>query len=257
MIISWDSSYENIPTSGLQRNYIDDVLREIKFAIRERMEIEHEWGPFSTKDDGSHRLGLTSVADAGSSAPSGAHPGALYLRNDGGDLRLFMYFDPAGGTDYSWNMITTKDHAQLTNRSLVSAHSVYLPLSNGTVTGDIDMGGYHFRTGAPASTWHSTQDFGGAVLYRHKNRAHPTFGGAAIPALTAAHIRTSSGRSSIYSLPNNTAVQICSGWYNLFPEVHVEHAQDDHISFLAGLYGISLKNNSGSAVWVRDGVITL
>ena len=72
MIITWDSAYEAAPPDTLRIGLIDNVIRDVSFAIRERMSIEHEWGPSSSKNDGSHILGGTTVLATGNLAAMNA-----------------------------------------------------------------------------------------------------------------------------------------------------------------------------------------
>jgi len=167
MIITWDAAYEATPTSSLRIGLIDNVIRDVTFGIRERMEVEHEWGPGSDINDGSHIMGGTSILDTGDAtamaALTGMQQGALFLLNTGTDLQLMIYLS---GT---WTALSTVDHDQLTGTT-DDDHPQYVLKDGGVMTGNLDMSGSMVI--APAAT----ETCGGLLLRYHATQAHPTLG---------------------------------------------------------------------------------
>lgn len=134
----WNSGYESRPTGASLRSIIDNEIRQLRRGIREVMEQEHNWGPYTDKDDGSHRRGYVRVLLKGDSTDDVSNPqeGSLYLLDPGGTsyLELFIYYDG------SWHKIHTGDHGELDGLG-DDDHSQYAKKSAGTVVDGIDMDG--------------------------------------------------------------------------------------------------------------------
>ena len=141
---SWDATWQGLPSNGLSRNSLDDHLRRTTVGVRERMEREHQWGPFGD-DTGEHRLGKTTVLLTGDAAARGAlanmQEGALFLQNDGTNYNLFVY------TGAAWVAMTEDVHANMDNLTDDDCHTQYM-LKDGiydeSVT--VDMGGNILET---------------------------------------------------------------------------------------------------------------
>lgn len=144
----WDSTYESQPPPGLNRNQIDNQLRLMHRAIRERMEVAHNFGQYTTKDDGSHRGGFVKVLLKGDSAARDAlanvQTGSLYLLETGGKLQLQIY-DGA-----SWNNIGVTDHGDLSGLAGLD-HPQYIEVAGDTMTGPISGDGIGAEVYMPLS----------------------------------------------------------------------------------------------------------
>ena len=122
---TWNSSFESLPTSALARSSIDDEIRRTKRGVSERMSLEHEWGPTSEKNDGSHRSGETQVALNGTQTERDAlldmRTGALFVRTDGDAPNLDYY----NGT--LWEPTPSGlSHAGLNDRNIGDPHPQYM-----------------------------------------------------------------------------------------------------------------------------------
>ena len=122
---TWNSSFESLPTSALARSSIDDEIRRTKRGVSERMSLEHEWGPTSEKNDGSHRSGETQVALNGTQTERDAlldmRTGALFVRTDGDAPNLDYY----NGT--LWEPAPSGlSHAGLNDRNIGDPHPQYM-----------------------------------------------------------------------------------------------------------------------------------
>ena len=126
---TWDDAFENNPTENLSRSSIDDEIRRIKRGIRERMEREHEWGPYSSKNDGSHKAGSVSCLLRGSTIVRDGlvdpQTGAMYLNTDGIGKRLDYY----NGTIWE-DTLTSTEHNVLADKDDGHPHPQYM-LYNG------------------------------------------------------------------------------------------------------------------------------
>ncbi len=162
----WDSAYESTPTQGLNRNQIDNRLRQLWTATRERMGAEHNFGPYTDLDDGSHIRGGTTVALkddlTARDALTDMENGALFCMEDGSDVVLCVFVTGTG-----WVEVSSLDHASLLNLD-VNVHTQYLLRSGGTMTGDLDMGGQHLLM---PDVQESQMDL---LQYRHANLYHPS-----------------------------------------------------------------------------------
>lgn len=121
---SWNAAYEAAPGSGLSRNSLDNELRRITSGVRERMEREHNWGPSTDEDDGTHIPGKTTVLLTGNAAALAAvanmQEGALFLQDDGTNLELFVY------TSAAWVSITDDVHGSMANLTDDLCHTQYM-----------------------------------------------------------------------------------------------------------------------------------
>jgi hypothetical protein len=135
---NWNSDFEARPTINLSRSVFDDQIRYTTRGIRERMEVEHEWGPNSGLDDGRHKKGYMQITDVGDSTARAAitnpQEGSLFLLEDSGFLKLQVY------TDGAWEMVGTNYHDALAGLS-DDDHPQYLKKAGGTFTGSLDAGG--------------------------------------------------------------------------------------------------------------------
>ena len=121
---TWNAAWEASPSNSLSRNSLDDHLRRITGGLRERMEREHNWGPFTDSDDGSHIAGKTTVLLTGDAVALAAvadmQEGALFLQDDGTNLELFLY------TGAAWVSITNDVHGNMENLTDDLAHEQYM-----------------------------------------------------------------------------------------------------------------------------------
>lgn len=121
---TWDATYEGTPSSGLSRNSLDNEIRRITSGVRERMGREHNFGPFTDTDDGTHIPGKTTILLTGNAAARAAvsdmQEGALFLQDDGTNLELFLY------TGAAWVSITDDVHGSMDNLTDDLAHEQYM-----------------------------------------------------------------------------------------------------------------------------------
>jgi len=227
MTFNWDSSYESLPTDQLNRALIDNAIRGIKVGTRERMEVEHEWGPYTDEDTGRHRKGHVSVIMRGDATTRDAlvnpQPGSLYLLEDGSDLQLFLYFDPAGGTNYSWEKISTLDHSSFADKNGGDPHPQYTLKNGGVMSGQLDMNGNLIKAPLSYSTY-----WGNTSLYGHRANYHPKVGN--VNAIASGGIITQAKWSSnttetSASLGGNARYSFPPyGTLRFFPQIYVEGA---------------------------------
>jgi hypothetical protein len=178
MIINWDAAYEALPTSALAKSLIDDEIRRMKLGIRERMGQEHQFGPFTNEDTGGHIPGKTTVLGQGDAtalaAVTNMQEGALYLLEDGTDLRVQVYLSS------SWVQLGSADHLLLSGTN-DDDHPGLLKKDGGIMVGDLDMGTDKIITSE--ATAGSSGIF---TLYRHRSQGHPTIGSRT--AITATNV---------------------------------------------------------------------
>lgn len=124
MSFSWDAAYEALPTDGLSRSSLDDALRYMLVGVRQRMGEEHNFGPFTDEDDGTHIPGKTTVLLTGNAAALAAltdmEEGSLFLQDDGSNLELFLY------TSAAWLSITDDVHGSMANLTDDLCHEDYM-----------------------------------------------------------------------------------------------------------------------------------
>lgn len=91
---NWNATFEALPTDDNYGYEIDNYLRIVWRAIRERMEIDHYWkATASTTDDGKHKKITLPVL---ASAPTAiASTGILYVKDVSAKAELF-YIDEDG-----------------------------------------------------------------------------------------------------------------------------------------------------------------
>jgi hypothetical protein len=244
-MIVWDNAYNASPGSSLSKALIDDEIRRVKSAIRERMEVEHDW---SGDGGGEHIPGGTTVMDKGDStamsAVSNPQLGALFLLEDGSDLQINYYYDGV------WNQLSTLDHLALSGTA-DNDHSDLLLRDGGILSGDLDMGNYKLSTTGTVST------FGDFLIYGHKSGYHPTIG--SVSAIKDDSI----GQAELKIVQAETTQVIAAGGelhidkltgFNFVPQVYAKTAFNSGIYLFpssGSSWGWSIKNNTGSPVEVR------
>jgi hypothetical protein len=82
---TWDASFESLPTDANYMYEVDNYIRGLKEAIRERMEIDHVWKVGAT--DGMHKsISMNQVA-----APTlAANTMYLYCKDVSAKIQLFI-----------------------------------------------------------------------------------------------------------------------------------------------------------------------
>lgn len=224
---TWDNPWETIPTDQIPRGDIRNHIGQIKVGTRERMEVEHEWGPNSTIDTGGHIRGGTGVAARGNAVPAtNLKSGELcVVDTGGGDTQLWLYGDIGSGLQ--WNLISTKDHAQLINRAVGDPHPIYVLKAGENITPNIfQMGGKILRMSVAAGA--PNRAFGGFLLYDHATKAHPSLGSiGAIGANTIlqAKLKTTIDTFSGNISPNSgVVVRGTAGVITFFPEITIQNS---------------------------------
>lgn len=175
MSFTWNSAYESYPSNKLNRNSIDNEIRKWSRGIREFMEIEHNFGPYTDKDDGSHIPGKTTVLLEGDETTRDAltdvQEGGLYLLDDGSSLQLQVYLSGA------WVDVGSLSHGDMEGLDLANDHPQYAYNAEGEqldLTGsDLDMNENSLIAPVVAET------YSGVVLYKHRSLAHSTLGSKA------------------------------------------------------------------------------
>lgn len=234
MIIGWNAGYEATPTSALAKTLIDDELRRLKLAIRERMGQEHQFGPYTDEDTGRHIPGKTTVLSQGNAAAMAAvtnmQEGALYLMEDGVDLQLHAYLSG------SWVTLGSVDHAILSDRNTGHPHSGLLLKDGGIMAGDLKLGSNKIVT--PEAVAHT---YGIFTLYRHRTTGHLTLG--SVDALAANTIPSES--FTISQVETEATVSIASDGLmvaleenaiHFVPQVYIRRAFSNNPSFTIGGY---------------------
>ena len=240
----WDAAFDAAPPNTLVKSLIDDNIRTSFRGIRERMECEHMWGPFTDEDTGRHRPGYVTVLDKGNAgAMAGVvnpQEGALYLMTDGADLQVHIY---TGG---AWVKLSSVDHDLLTGRD-DNDHPWYLRRDGGTLQdGDLDLGGFVLETPEAAA-----DKYGGFTLFRHRSAGHASLGNIDVIAdgiLTSTEIKISQHEVS-GALADGAWLKCTMVNCAFFPQVCVSGAYDKDIWILPGTdgYEIGLANESGGA----------
>lgn len=250
MMVTWD---ETIPTSALAKSLIDDELRRMKLAIRERMGQEHQFGPFTDFDTGRHIPGKTTVLGQGDSTDLAAittmQAGSLFLLEDGSDLQVQLYNGSA------WVALSTLDHAVLTGRD-DDDHPGLLKKDGGIMAGDLDMGTYKITTSGSGST------HGIFTLYGHRALSHATIGD--IRAITDASLTANAfnivQETTTTSVSDTLNVVFTLPAFYFLPQVYAQCAYNAAINIIpitptvqnpSVQYGFSVRNLSGSPVVIR------
>lgn len=247
MIVIWDSLFNASPGSSLPKSLIDDQLRRTRVAIRERMEVEHQFGYNTDYDTGEHIPGGTTVMGKGDAAAMAAvsnpYTGALYLQDDGSDYQVYYY-------DAGWNQISSLDHLNLTGVD-DNDHPTLLLKDGGVLIADLDMGGYVINTSeATADT------FGGFLLYRHKENAHAAIGNVSAIADDSIGVDELNIQQveDTFTVPAGTVyTHYTYGSIAFVPQIYAKTTWTDEI-FLGGGIGSdgwSISNTSASSVDVR------
>lgn len=165
----WNAAYEGQPSSGLNRALIDDKIRTLSKAVRARMEIGHNFGPYTDKDDGSHRGGHVEVMVKDDSAARDllvdVRVGGLYLLEDGADLKLCICTSVG---PVVWEEVSSLDHGSLDNLD-IDTHTQYLKTTGGDVTG-LNLG---LQKIIMPTDEHQQR---GLVQYYHAEHSHPVIG---------------------------------------------------------------------------------
>lgn len=246
----WDSNWESIPTDQIPRGDIRTVIGQTAQGTRERMEVEHEWGPNSSIDDGSHRLGGTGVMARGSTLPvTNLKTGELYLLDTlSGDTQVWLYGDV--GTGLKWNLIGSIDHSNLTNRNIGDPHPIYLKRAGDDITpNELKMGGHLLKmlSGTPSV-------FGSMLGSRHRLNGHSRIGNlSAVQNSTLLSAKVGGGPYTFSgTVGPNTRVTILGNFYaTFFPEVTVKvsgGAPNPSIFLLLLSDNLQLVNTTGSNV---------
>ena len=199
----WDATYEALPASGLNRSLIDNKLRDLARGVRARMEVGHNFGPYTDKDDGTHRGGYVEVIVKSDAADRAAlvdvQVGGLYLLEDGLDLKLCICSSIG---PVVWTEISSLDHGELDDLD-ADSHTQYLKTTGGVVTG-LNLGAQKIIMPTDEETQR------GLVQYYHSSQSHPTIGNA--DALTANSIV----RDKVYVLSASAVGNIGNGLYRCF-----------------------------------------
>lgn len=224
---TWNSSFESRPGIGLNRNALDNELRLIAQGVRERMEREHNWGPYTDKDDGTHIPGKTTVLGIGSYANrtsySNPQEGALYVAEDegeSGNMQIYIYYNS------DWHKISELDHGSLTNLTDVGAHTMYLLKTGGTVDGKIAMGGNDLILSSYSGGIGS-----GFVVGQHMGLCHTMISDVCIPdgEITLGKLKISNASYS-GTINNNSQDDISlSSYYVFLPNLYAS-TRADHLT---------------------------
>lgn len=264
MIVGWDTAYNSTPGNDLVRSLIDDEVRQTIFGIRERMSVEHRWGPLTgvstdpadlsyqlnALPQGYHIPGGTTICGLGNTAARDAivtpQIGALYVVQDGSNFEINLY------KSTGWTIISTLNHSELTGRT-DNDHPQYVLKSGGTMTGNLDMGGNVISTQGTGDT------YGQFTLYRHRETSHGNIENIAAitdKAVTLAKLSIQQSSTSIsltsteyyFELPN----------YCFFPQIYALDSfyPPKGFSVIAYTqsgsgYGWTIKPNSAIAVYAR------
>lgn len=164
MTFVWDSDFEAYPSDNqMAVSQIDNEIRAVRLGIWERMSPGHNWGPYTEKDDGSHRGGYVQVMDKGDAAAMAAvsdpQEGCLFLVEDGSKLSIYCYYDAA------WNLIGSNDHGELTGLT-DDDHAQYLKKDGGLMEANLNMGSNFLI--APLS---GLNEYGSFTLYGHRSQS--------------------------------------------------------------------------------------
>lgn len=255
MVFTWDSSFEAAPSNNISRSLLDNYIRDTKRAIRERMEVEHEWGPSSSIDSGQHKPGATSMLARGDAAALAAlsNPdyNSLFLLEDGSDLRIQIFSDI---TD-DWEDLSTLDHDLLINRNRSNCHpGLYSKNATHGMSGELDMNGNFLIAPVNAEYWKK------CVLGKHIALGHGvTPNDLADELLTVAKLSLSQ-TSTVYSIPTNTLQNLLltssTAVLNFFPQIYIQEAPTLNIRLCSGNSAgdLAILNTSGSTVTARQRV---
>jgi hypothetical protein len=256
VLFDWDAAYEALPTVDLDRSLIDDEIRKMSSGVRSIMEVEHNFGPDTEKDDGSHRPGKVTVAQKGNStvrdALSNPQAGSLYLLDDGsGDLELHLYYGDA------WNKISSLNHADLDGLSDNDHPQYVLATAGDTIEANLDMGNFQLEFTGGSS------DF--FLLYGHREDSHPIVSN--IAAIKDNHIPADAMKATFSSVAGSVAdgayVDMCTAvdgrptqyenprsfWF--FPQVYITTSGSfsSSLRFVPGRNNqlIGIENHTGSS----------
>jgi len=238
----WDAAFNAYPPQTLGKSLIDNNIRLPVRGIRERMEVEHEWGFNTEFDTGRHRAGYVTVMDKGNAAAMAAvsnpQEGALYLLTSGSDLQVHIR---TGG---AWVKLSSIDHAALAGLT-DDDHPMYIRKNGGTMGGDLDMGGQLLDTAEG-----SAQKYSGFTLFRHRSSQHASLGATTVIAngiLTATEVKISQTEVS-GALNDGTWVTVAISYTAFFPQVYVSGSYDRDVWITPGVNAreIGIVNDSGS-----------
>jgi hypothetical protein len=139
MAVTWDATFETLPPdTGEDASYGAGRIRDVKEAVRERLDVEHDFSNIAPLTaTGRHLPGKTSVAFSGTTteinALTGMAKGAIAWDTT---LKVWKYYSGA-----AW-VITDIDHGQLSGKS-DDDHQQYLKLDgrsvNQTISQDIEV----------------------------------------------------------------------------------------------------------------------
>ena len=155
------------------------------------MGAEHNFGPFTDEDDGTHIPGKTTVAlkddEAARDALANVQTGACYLLNDGTN----SFFEIWNGT--SWLRVSDDDHDALDGLS-DDDHAAMYWLGTSTIVDAVaalDMGSNHLLlTGAPS---------GASRVTDHIDDIHDITAASAVKAQDIDNTKVTSGLQQHYT----------------------------------------------------------
>jgi hypothetical protein len=162
MRFSWDTGYLASPGSTVSRTQIDNEIRDFKYSIREREELEHLWG--GDVDSGRHIPGGTTVGSAGAGLPvvTTQQTGSMFFKIVGTDYVPHVLISGA------WVQLSTADHATLQGLT-DNDHPDLLLKTGGILTGNLNMNGHKaVYTGVLPTTG----IVGSLLLMQHESQPH-------------------------------------------------------------------------------------
>ena len=90
----WDSTFESLPDNNTYAYLIDDYFRQLYAAIRERMQVDHQWK--NGQLDGEHKK-VTLLKSAEKPIAVATH-GFVYTKDVGGGA-IELFFEDAAGNE--------------------------------------------------------------------------------------------------------------------------------------------------------------
>lgn len=117
---TWNAAFEATPAAGANVSGGDDRIRELKEAVRERMEKDHYWDETGTDADHGEHVKVT--LRVGSAPTQAANKGIIYAKDVSGKAELF-YIDEDG------------DEVQITSGGSLNVASTQINnIQTGTIT---------------------------------------------------------------------------------------------------------------------------
>lgn len=91
---TWDGTFEDNPEDSDDIGKGAEEIRDLKLALRERLEHDHYWDPAGTDaDHGEHKQ--VTLRELAADPTNEANKGFLYTKDDSGDTELY-YIDDSG-----------------------------------------------------------------------------------------------------------------------------------------------------------------